>query len=79
MVDEQNKKDGDKQNGADDVEAANQNGDDAKKEAVEAIAESIVADAEATTGKKREREDDEGDTERELKKVDTKTEVAAES
>ena len=77
IVEAQNK--GEEQKAADEVETTEQNGEGAKKEAVEAVAESIMADAEATTGKKRAREDDEGDAEREVKKVDSKTEVEVES
>ena len=79
IVESQNKQGEEKQKAADEVESAEQNGDDAKQEAVEAVAESIKADAEATVGSKRAREDDEGDVEREVKKVDTKTEVEVES
>lgn len=79
IVESQNKAGGEEQKAADEVENAEQNGDDVKKEAVEAVAESIKADAEATVGSKRSREDDEGDAEREAKKVDTKTEVEVQS
>ena len=72
MVDAENAK----QKTVDDIEATEQNGDgDVKIEAANKVEDSIKADAEATTGTKRAREDDEGDAERELKKVDTKAEA----
>ena len=72
MVDAENAK----QKTVDDVEATEQNGDaDVKAEAANKVEDSIKADVEATTGTKRAREDDEGDAERELKKVDTKAEA----
>ena len=72
MVDAENAK----QKTVDDVEATEQNGEaDVKKDEAKTVADSIKADVEATTGTKRAREDDEGDAERELKKVDTKSEA----
>jgi hypothetical protein len=68
IVEAQSKKTGD-----------DETGEEAKQANIEAIADIITGDADGTASKKRAREDDEGDAERELKKVDTKTEVEVES
>lgn len=58
------------------MESSEQDGKaDATTGTANAVAESLEADIEATTGKKRAREDDEDEAEREMKKVDTKSEV----
>ena len=60
---------------ADNVESTEQNGAaDASTETANAVSESIKADVGATAGKKRAREDDDGEGERETKKVDVKQE-----
>ncbi|KIV83888.1 hypothetical protein PV11_05875 [Exophiala sideris] len=73
-VEAENKKD--EQDAADNVESMEQDGAaDATTDTANAVAGSLEADVEATTGKKRAREDDDGGAEREIKKVDTKSEV----
>lgn len=73
------------QEAAANVESTEQDGAaDASTETANVVADSIQADVAATVGKKRAREDDDGEAEadREIKKVDTKTEpepVTAES
>ncbi|KAJ9614655.1 hypothetical protein H2200_002792 [Cladophialophora chaetospira] len=64
------------QEAANDVESTEQNGvADASTETANAVADSVQADVEATAGKKRSREDDDdAEANREIKKVDTKTE-----
>lgn len=65
MVDAENAK----QKAADGVEATEQTGEaDVKKDEANIVADSIADDVEAVTSKKREREDDEGDVERVVKK-----------
>ncbi|KIX96239.1 uncharacterized protein Z520_08017 [Fonsecaea multimorphosa CBS 102226] len=65
------------QKAADDVESTEQGGDaDASSKTANTVAESVQADAEATAGKKRAREDDDGEAEREAKKVDVKSEAS---
>lgn len=76
-VEAESKKDADKQQAADNVETTEQNGNaDVSKKTADAVAESVQADVEATAGKKRAREDDDGEAEagREAKKVDSKSE-----
>ncbi|KAI1613308.1 lupus La protein [Exophiala viscosa] len=73
-VEAENKKD--EQDAADNVESSEQDATaDATTGTANAVTESLEADVEATTGKKRAREDDDGEAEREIKKVDTKSEV----
>ncbi|OAL39275.1 hypothetical protein AYO20_01593 [Fonsecaea nubica] len=76
-VEAENKKE---QAAVDEVESTEQSGHaDAASKTVNTVAESIQADAEATAGKKRAREEDDAEAEREAKKVDVKSEgVAAE-
>ncbi|KAL2410942.1 hypothetical protein ABEF94_002659 [Exophiala dermatitidis] len=76
-VEAESKKDADKQQAADNVETTEQNGNaDVSKKTADAVAESVQVDVEATAGKKRAREDDDGEAEagREAKKVDSKSE-----
>ncbi|KIX05316.1 uncharacterized protein Z518_06188 [Rhinocladiella mackenziei CBS 650.93] len=77
---ENEKEEAAKQTAADNVESTEQDGDaDVSNKAADAVAESVQGDAEAVAGKKRAREDDEGEDEvgREVKKLDSKSEAVS--